>query len=221
MRTIKKNARLTAYGYGLGLTLTSLTIMGSTSTGPSGLDSCSNPSFVFDTFRVEKDITDGVDDTPHVDDPAIRRIATRKIFTPCATYLSSFRGDSYTFSTGIQIRPARSSTRLTAIKITTPPPTTTPTINGMRHIIQRERIATGGDGKFVDILLSREHDNFVVTAIKNDAAGVDFEQQLLSTKRPIRSISWIGAIHGPTGGLFVLEENSDLLGHAFSFSWAE
>lgn len=90
-----------------------------------------------------------------------------------------------------------------------------PRIKGQRSYSSEERIATAGDGRSVDLLLSSSDGHSEVSIVTTGSSGVANRSMLLSSGTAIRSVGWIASVHGDQGGLYVLEEDSGLVGHMY------
>lgn len=174
---------------------------------------CSNPAFVLESFR-----TDGVPSTAQsgllIVSDAVAPASAVAISSPCGQYLTNFKGSTYGFSTGVVIGPNRASDGLEARRMD-PGSRQTSKIEGRRIRSSKERIATAGDGRSVDLLLSSSDGRSEVSLVATGSSGVANRSVLLKSDTSIRSVGWIGSVHGDQGGLYVLEEASGPVGHVY------
>lgn len=178
-------------------------------------EQCSNPDFVLESFRTEES-SSAAKSGLHIVGDNVAAVSTVEISSPCGEYLSNFVGSTYTFSTGVKIGPNRASDGLEASRIDLLSRKAMKGENN-RMYFSEERIATAGDGRSVDLILSSRDGRSEVSIVTAGSAGVTSRSVLLSSDTAIRSVGWIASIHGEQGGLYILEENSGLLGHIFVY----
>lgn len=176
---------------------------------------CSNPEFVLESFRTEE-LSSTARSGLHIVGDNVTAVSAVEISSPCGQYLTNFEGSTYTFSTGVEIGPNRASDSLEARRIDLPYRVTSK-IKSHRIYSSEERIATAGDGRSVDLILSSSDGRSEVSIVTTGSSGVASRSVLLNSETTIRSVGWISSIHGDQGGIYVLEDNSGLLGHMLVF----
>lgn len=181
---------------------------------PASSEQCSNPAFVLETFRAD-DLSTKVQSSLHVASDHIAKVSAQEISSSCGQYLTSFRGSSYRFSTGVVIGPNRASSGLEARSVGVPQGRTLSKIEDGGIYSSEERIAAARDGSSVDLFLSSSDGQSEVSIITKTSSGAANRLVLLNSETTIRSVGWIGSVHGDQGGLYVLEEGSRLVGHVY------
>lgn len=174
---------------------------------------CSNPAFVLESFRTEELPSTAQSDL-HIASEYVTAAAAMAISRPCSQYLMNFLGSTYTFSTGVKIGPNRASDGLEAKNIDIPFRQAS-RIQAQRIYSSVERIAVAGDGRSVDLFLSSSDGHSEVSIITTEVSGVTNRSVLLKSDTTFRSVGWIASRHGDQGGLYVLEEDSGLVGHVY------
>lgn len=176
---------------------------------------CSNPAFVFETFRTDE-LPSTRQTSLRILSDDIAQASALAISSPCGQYLIDFRGSTFTFSTGVEIGPNRASNGLEARKIRFPLGQTLPKLEYHGIYSGEKRIATAGDGTSVDLVFSSGAGHSEVSIVTSGSSRAAHQSVLLKSDTTIRSADWIGSVHGGHGGLYILEEGSGLIGHTYT-----